>query len=195
VGGTSLSVHIPEASKPASPASVDAPLRVKFDACGNVFGSNILSSSRPGRYDMSAQEAGDWLRRCVKWREDTNVYSSLQRPLRYFIKTPRGYSSTPIEHVSSLAEWETYWGVTGTSAAVGPIRFATGDTHAQAQADTWSLTPEDFRLREGSPGYRAGPDGQDLGAAIDLVGPGSAYERWKRTSAYPQWLKDTGQVE
>ena len=39
------------------------------------------------------------------------------------------------------------------------------------------------------------PDGKDLGADVDLVGPGAAYERWKKTLEYQQWLKDTGQVK
>ena len=29
---------------------------------------------------------------------------------------------------------------------------------------------------------------------MDLVGPGPAYERWKKTPEYQQWLKDTEQV-
>ena len=28
---------------------------------------------------------------------------------------------------------------------------------------------------------------------MDLVGPGPAYERWKKTPEYQQWLKDTEQ--
>jgi hypothetical protein len=28
-----------------------------------------------------------------------------------------------------------------------------------------------------------------------LVGPGEAYERWKKTPDYQQWLEDTGQQE
>src|SRR5262249_49320337 len=51
--------------------------------------------------------------------------------------------------------------------------------------------PDDFRLRSDSAGYRAGKDGKDLGADIDLVGPGKAYERWKQTPDYRQWLKET----
>jgi hypothetical protein len=30
---------------------------------------------------------------------------------------------------------------------------------------------------------------------VDLVGPGPAYERWKKTPEYQQWLKDTKQVQ
>jgi hypothetical protein len=56
------------------------------------------------------------------------------------------------------------------------------------------IIPNDFRLRPDSAGYRAGPDGKDLGADVDLVGPGEAYERWKKTPEYQEWLKETGQM-
>jgi len=55
------------------------------------------------------------------------------------------------------------------------------------------ITPQDFRLRPDSAGYRAGKDGKDLGADVDLVGPGPAYERWRKTPEYQQWLKESGQ--
>jgi hypothetical protein len=35
------------------------------------------------------------------------------------------------------------------------------------------------------------PGGKDLGADVDLVGPGEAYERWHKTPAYQDWLKQT----
>src|SRR5262249_22236447 len=58
-----------------------------------------------------------------------------------------------------------------------------------------SITADDFRLRPDSPGYQAGKDKKDLGADVDLVGPGAAYERWKKTPEYRQWLKETGQLK
>ena len=30
---------------------------------------------------------------------------------------------------------------------------------------------------------------------VVLVGPGRAYERWKKTPEYQQWLKDTKQIK
>jgi WD40 repeat protein len=66
---------------------------------------------------------------------------------------------------------------------------------AKAALEPEHLTPQDFRLRADSAGYRAGPDGKDLGADVDLVGPGAAYERWKQTPEYQQWLADTGQLK
>ena len=45
-----------------------------------------------------------------------------------------------------------------------------------ALATPGGLTPADFRLAAGSPGKGAGPGGKDLGADVDQVGPGAAYE-------------------
>jgi hypothetical protein len=77
---------------------------------------------------------------------------------------------------------------------VGIIRYQGGNLHARALQTPEQLTPDDFRLRPDSAGYRAGPDGKDLGADIDLVGPGEAYERWKQTPEYHQWQKETREL-
>ena len=77
----------------------------------------------------------------------------------------------------------------------GRVRYQGGDLLAKLATTPEQLTPDDFRLRPDSAGYRAGKDGKDLGADVDLVGPGPAYERWKKTPEYQQWLKDTGQVK
>ena len=96
---------------------------------------------------------------------------------------------------TTLAEWDQFWGVTGTGAIQGSFRYDGGNVYTRLERAPAELTPADFRLRADSAGYRAGPDGQDLGADVDLVGPGAAYERWKQTPAYQQWLKHTGQVK
>ena len=85
----------------------------------------------------------------------------------------------------SLEEWKQFWG-----ARRRPIRWKAASDFKAATfspglaADLDQLTPEDFRLRPDSAGYRAGKDGKDLGADVDLVGPGPAYERWKKTPEY-----------
>ena len=60
-------------------------------------------------------------------------------------------------------------------------------------ADVLQLTPDPFRLKPDSPGFQAGADGKDLGANVNLVGPGAAYESWKLTPDYRQSLKQAGQ--
>ena len=75
----------------------------------------------------------------------------------------------------------------------GFLKFQGGD-FCPGPSSLEQLTPDDFRLRPDSAGYRAGQDGKDLGADVDLVGPGAAYERWKKTPEYQEWLKETGQI-
>ena len=52
-----------------------------------------------------------------------------------------------------------------------------------------AITPADCRLAADSLGKGKGKGGNDLGANVDLVGPGAAYERWKKTPAYETWQK------
>ena len=104
-------------------------------------------------------------------------------------------------HLSAVA-WNDRQGVLDNCVVVGEdaiegheVRYQGGDLRAKLLASPEKLTPEDFRLRPDSAGYRAGKDGKDLGADVDLVGPGKAYERWKKTPEYQQWLKETGQAK
>ena len=78
-------------------------------------------------------------------------------------------------------------------ALEGQVRYQGGNLAGLLASGPDKLTPEHFRLRPDSAGYRAGKDGKDLGADVDLVGPGPAYERWKKTPDYQEWLKETGQ--
>jgi hypothetical protein len=50
------------------------------------------------------------------------------------------------------------------------------------------------RLDHGMRGKGAGPGGTDLGADLDLVGPGEAYQRWTRTPEYHEWRKKTNSL-
>ena len=95
---------------------------------------------------------------------------------------------------ADLAAWNRFWGLQNTGSTEGLVRFHGGDLNAKADANPEQLTPEDFRLRPDSAGYQAAPDGKDLGADIDLVGPGEAYERWKQTPEYQEWQKETREL-
>ena len=94
-----------------------------------------------------------------------------------------------------MAEWQQLWGLAGTGSLEGVAKYQGGDVLAKFATDPDGLTPEDFRLRADSAGYHAGADGKDL---VRRRGPGrtgAAYERWKQTPEYQEWLKDTGQLE
>jgi hypothetical protein len=131
------------------------------------------------------------LLRLLEWRGERNVFAtgstSVWLSAEGKRQTPRG--------PKNLEEWKAFWGAAETDSLEGRLRFQGGDLLSRTGADLDQLTPDDFRLRPDSAGYRAGPDGKDLGADVDLVGPGPAYERWKKTPEYQQWVKETGQVK
>ena len=70
-----------------------------------------------------------------------------------------------------LQDWNRFWGLTDTGSTQGLIRYQGGYLHATARANAEQLTPEDFRLGPDSAGYRAGPDGKDLGADMAFAWP------------------------
>src|SRR5262245_29425231 len=92
----------------------------------------------------------------------------------------------PLRRVKTLADWQQLLGLAGAGSLEGSANYQGGDLLAKFATDPDGLTPDDFRLRPDSPGYRAGKDGKDLGADVDLVGSGPAYERWKKTPEYQQ---------
>ncbi|MDH3282326.1 MAG: hypothetical protein OEQ18_14520, partial [Gammaproteobacteria bacterium] len=102
---------------------------------------------------------------------------------RHHIRNPR--------YAPDMPSWQNFWKAEKGSSSQGVISFEAGKVYAKWQADPASLKPDDFRLTAKSAGYQAGPDGKDLGAGIDFVGPGAAYERWKQTPEYQQWQKET----
>jgi hypothetical protein len=129
----------------------------------------------------------------VEWRDRRSLYRPTvpfmmqQRPL------PSGWGPfEPLVGRDQLDKWRQFAGP-DAGALRGEPRFAGGDLWTQLAATPERLLPKHFRLLPQSPGYRAGKDGKDLGADVDLVGPGEAYEKWKKTPDYQQWLKETGQ--
>jgi hypothetical protein len=125
------------------------------------------------------------LRRMLAWRDQANLYAPDVNALHYQFAREEGLA---------VADWRSFWGVRPQDFVEGRVRYQGGDLLARLADEPEKITPDDFRLRPDSDGYRAGPDGKDLGADVDLVGPGPAYERWKQTAEYQEWLKETGQA-
>jgi hypothetical protein len=130
------------------------------------------------------------------WMGQQDLYSADAHFLGTTVRTAAGFiGQEPVNAPKSLAEWKQFWNSAETGSLQESARFQGGDLLARLNLAPEQITPNDFRLLPTSPGYRAGSDGNDLGADIDLVGPGPAYERWKKTPEYQQWLKDTGQMK
>jgi len=99
-----------------------------------------------------------------------------------------------LEPLPTLAGWKEFWDQPEASISQGTIRYQGGELLGKLREFPELITAEDFRLRPDSAGYQAGPDGKDLGANVDLVGPGEAYERWKETPEYQEWLTETAKL-
>jgi hypothetical protein len=102
-----------------------------------------------------------------------------------------GNSGHAITRASDSGFALSFWGLAGTGSTAGAIRYNGGDVRSTALATPAKLTPEDSR--PDSAGKGAGEGVRDVGADVDLVGLGAAYERWTKTPACQQWRKDTQQ--
>jgi len=164
---------------------------ISIQSSGTVFDSSSVIVRFMQRDNLelrfSPSKAEVWFPRWVSWREQGNLYWTGGKYLELMNKDHSHFSDL----ANDRTDWNRFWGLEDTGSQEGIIRYQRGDLHAKAWSNPEQLTPEDFRLRPDSAGYRAGPDGKDLGADIDLVGPGKAYERWKKTPAYHAWLIET----
>jgi hypothetical protein len=174
------------------------PIRVQ--ASENVFdtGDLLTLNQRTGPNSpgplLGAAEAQALAPRLFDWHGTRNVFS-VHRHLA--LNTGEfGKESLPLSTpIKSLQDWRDFLNAEETDSLEGQPRYQGGPLLDRIRSAVVHLTPDDFRLRAGSLGYRAGPDGKDLGADIDFVGPGAAYERWKQTTEYQEWLKETGQLK
>ncbi len=176
---------------------------LRLNASSNILDLDHLLSTYQGKSSFAngkplpSEKFESLLRGVMTWQGEHNVYpdsSGSDGPQMFLIHSgASGVEKNWLHGPKDLAAWSKFWGSPETGAIQGKVRYQGGDLRARVAAAPEKLTPEDFRLRPNSAGYRAGKDGKDLGADVDLVGPGPAYERWKKTPEYQQWLKDSGQ--
>jgi serine/threonine protein kinase len=187
-GAVHILLNTPPAATAGDGKQATKPLHIQASA--NIFdGHDVALSLQFEALAPSLAEPkriDEFLQRLMEWREESNLYADKAPLLRVWVKGGHG----PARQWDTLADWKRVWRLAADDSRQGRARYQGGSKLYTAPEQ---LTPDDFRLRPDSAGYRAGKDGKDLGADIDLVGPGPAYERWKRTPAYQQWLKDTGQ--
>lgn len=197
VVGAGMSVEL--WSKPKLPEEAEATPPVRLDYSRNVMHAWDAARKRGALYfhqfqlkePFPAAEAESLLPRLVRLDEGQNAY----QPITPMLVVAADWRPLGGKRGRDLADWDRFWGQKNTGSVTGDVRFQGGDLVSRARSAPELITAADFRLRPDSAGYRAGPGGKDLGADVDLVGPGAAYERWKKTPDYQQWLKETGQVK
>jgi len=182
-------------SLPISGDRADAPQPLHLEVSECIFdvptavGFEQNLNKKADEYRPEEAEAA--LLGLLQWRGERNLFAKGSPSLCWTVE----FKQLPPRGPKSLEDWKAFWGTAEADSLEGSIRFHGGNLLSRTGEAIKQLTPEDFRLRADSPGYRAGKDGKDLGADVDLVGPGPAYERWKQTPEYQEWLKETGQVK
>jgi WD40 repeat protein len=124
--------------------------------------------------------------RLYDWKEERNAYAN---GTAFLVGRDDGKPSAVGSDIKTLKDWSRWWGVPESSSVQGDIRFV-GPSPTEQDLDR--MSPDQLRLAPGSVGKNADPSGRDLGADVDALGPGPAYEAWKKTADYQQWLKDCG---
>ncbi len=188
---------------PKNPETGKSAKLVRFEVSGTLMDAGVLFSTYrlptflDGGNPLHAARAEEVIRRLVDWRGTDNVHHQLRKaapdPADAMIWWGSSTGGELLSDINDLAAWRKFWDSPETGSIQGQIRYAGGDLVGRLADGPAKITPEDFRLRPDSAGYRAGKDGKDLGADVDLVGPGPAYERWKKTPDHQQWRKETGQ--
>ena len=87
--------------------------------------------------------------------------------------------------IETKSDWAEYWGIAETESQVLPLDLP---LEARADDDPYQLTPLDFQLADQTPN---GENRQDFGIDVRFVGPGPAYDSWKKTVAYCSWQSRT----
>jgi hypothetical protein len=178
--------------EPAAPVA-GAPQSLRIEASANIFDANvrvlapIAWVNLPKKVERPAELVQQWAR----WTGDHNLFPNA----RLYIQN--GNAKDPRLLISTgLADWKQFWGAPETDSVEGRRpRYLGGDVLDKAYKTPEQVRPEDFRLHPESAGRGAGRGGLDVGADVDLVGPGPAYERWKKTPEYQDWLKVTEQMK
>jgi hypothetical protein len=175
--------------RPERDGIASAVQKVRVEATGTIFATPFpLHFIQTGQKmtPLGQGEVEELLPRLFSWRDRGNVYATGGASIEWSASGAANRTT-----LGNPADWKKYWGDTDGDLRGGTIRFEGGNPGARQLDDITKITPQDFRLRHDSAGSRAGKDGKDLGADVDLVGPGAAYERWNKTPAYQQWLKET----
>jgi hypothetical protein len=195
------------------PVSAEETKWVRMDVSSSILATPwpVQTVTFPGVPDMGIRPASaefdKLLQRRFEWKGHHNVYllNSFSTVEGSGLSTVEGSGlllsvqaptwKSKAHGPQDLADWKKFWSCLETESLQGHIRLQGGNLLATAANGLDKICPEDFRLHPDSAGYRASKDGNDLGADVDLIGPGKAYEKWKKTPEYTQWLKDTGQIK
>jgi hypothetical protein len=182
VGASPMALYFDEtmaaaAARPHGPIAWEATDNV-FDGDRLLTMGRILSQTEP----IDFQAGQKMLRQRLTWRDQRNVYGVAEHYLRVT------HNDLGADGLKTLANWLSLWEAGDSGSLAGWPRFQSARLNAHDHTRPEELRAADFRLLPGSPGQGAGDDGRDLGADVNQVGPGTAYDAWRKTPEYEEWV-------
>jgi serine/threonine protein kinase len=156
---------------------LNPPTHINAKECVFRGSAGLMHFSQSDRFvaeqrPMNNDQAFALLPRLVRWSDQRNLYDVRSQ----------GYSN--LREIKHVKDWEEFWKEKPTGSLQGVVRFKLGEPFGSV------IKNEAYCLQLESLGQAAGENGRDLGADVDLVGPGPAYERWTKTDQYKTWLKE-----
>jgi hypothetical protein len=185
-GGVLVDLNVPPNELTEAPPFVRA--RVEQSVIALKSSTSTLVGLIQRKSPAEEDKAEVLLRRILRWEEAMNLYG---KPFRgYSLATASPWKQLPAPATADdLLGWWKFWDARPSGSRLGEVRFARPEAAEQLWDGLDSVKPRDFRLAGDSDGKGKGEGGRDLGADMDFVGPGDAYEKWKKTPEYAEWRK------
>jgi hypothetical protein len=166
---------------PAEPLQSESQLR--FTSQFNVFQTDgFLGLIRFDHQPLPDPSRVPYL---IAWEERDNLYRGV--PLRLVATRSDSQAPETVDVVRTLDEWNALWGQESTGSLMADARFQGADFNQRWHDESRAWVAAGFRLADDSPGKGAGEGGRDLGADIDNLGPGPAYQVWRNSPDYQRW--------
>jgi sulfatase modifying factor 1 len=158
---------------------------------GSAFALSLHPNYLKQHGPLPLSEAEALLGRVLDWKGRKNLY--VAGPSYRFYYTASD-TKKPFQAIQKEADWARWPGAADLESLSGPAQYQGGDLWKKLREAPQGVSAADFRLAEGSAGKAAGAGGKDVGADVDSVGPGAAYEKWRQTADYQTWLNATRQM-
>ena len=170
------------------PLRVNKPLRIETTTSALRCSDAIITLAMSGELPINRQPLrNSILTRMLKWNEYHNLYDSrgLFVSLRQLGKNDSGPAPWSPQN---LDDWNHFWNLNNTGSQHRPIEFEQPNLMRTIAGMTQPIPASYFRLRFDNSSRRPTSVVKPFGARLNHVGPGSAYDLWKQTPNYRNWI-------